>query len=116
MQPYGPLAAKFPSGAAAALVWLDVVDEAGASVTVYDLQGLNPDTKVQSDLYGNIWFQSEEAGVVYLKIGDVTIPVFPSSSGGDGGLALINHVNDETPHPAYDDGPSLVALYENAKV
>lgn len=116
MQPYGPLSARFPSGAAAALVWMDVVNEAGDPVTVYDLQGLNPDTKVQSDLYGNIWFQSEEVGVVYLKIGDVTIPVFPSSSGGDGGLALINHINDTTPHPAYDDIPSLVLLFENGLV
>lgn len=30
--------------------------------------------------------------------------------------ALLDHVNDETPHPVYDDGPSLFLLYENAKV
>jgi hypothetical protein len=29
---------------------------------------------------------------------------------------LSEHVNSETPHPIYDDGPSLVLLYENAKV
>jgi len=47
----------------------------------------------------------------------------------DGILALINeavipggssiievHVNDLTPHPVYDDGPSLELLYQNAKV
>lgn len=31
-----------------------------------------------------------------------------------GDLAL--HVNDPTPHPAYDDGPSFALLYQNAKV
>lgn len=30
--------------------------------------------------------------------------------------SLADHVNDETPHPAYDDGPSLLLLYLNAKV
>lgn len=30
--------------------------------------------------------------------------------------ALIAHINSETPHPAYDDGPSLLLLYQNAKV
>lgn len=34
----------------------------------------------------------------------------------EGGTALTNHVNSETPHPVYDDGPSLTLLYENAKV
>ena len=29
---------------------------------------------------------------------------------------LDDHINDETPHPAYDDGVSLVLLYTNAKV
>lgn len=28
---------------------------------------------------------------------------------------LDDHINDETPHPAYDDGVSLVLLYQNAK-
>jgi hypothetical protein len=26
------------------------------------------------------------------------------------------HINSETPHPAYDEGPSLLLLYANAKV
>ena len=32
--------------------------------------------------------------------------------------SLTDHVNSPTPHPAYDspDGPSLVLLYQNAKV
>lgn len=29
---------------------------------------------------------------------------------------LAEHVNSPAPHPVYDDGPSLVLLYENAKV
>lgn len=30
--------------------------------------------------------------------------------------AIDVHVNSTTPHPVYDDGPSFVLLYENAKV
>ena len=30
--------------------------------------------------------------------------------------AIADHVNDPTPHPAYDDLPSLVLLYENALI
>jgi hypothetical protein len=29
---------------------------------------------------------------------------------------LQNHVDSPLPHPVYDDGPSLLLLYENAKV
>lgn len=29
---------------------------------------------------------------------------------------LQDHINAATPHPAYDDGPSLLLLYQNAKV
>lgn len=29
---------------------------------------------------------------------------------------MASHVNDKTPHPVYDDGPSLLLLYQNAKV
>ncbi len=40
-----------------------------------------------------------------------------SDEGVDGDvLALIDHINSATPHPVYDDGPSLLLLYENAKV
>lgn len=31
-------------------------------------------------------------------------------------MDLEEHINDPTPHPVYDDGPSLAILYENAKV
>lgn len=46
----------------------------------------------------------------------------PTSSGGGGGggdtsdEAILAHINSLTPHPVYDDGPSLFLLYENAKV
>jgi hypothetical protein len=39
-----------------------------------------------------------------------------SGGGGSDGLALTAHINSATPHPVYDDGPSLALLYENAKV
>lgn len=29
---------------------------------------------------------------------------------------LMDHINSLSPHPVYDDGPSLLLLYENAKV
>lgn len=29
---------------------------------------------------------------------------------------LLAHVNDPEPHPIYDDGPSLLLLYQNSKV
>lgn len=55
-----------------------------------------------------------------LKIGDGVTPWLdlPYSSGSvssdlDG---LQAHIDDPTPHPVYDDGPSLALLYENAKV
>jgi hypothetical protein len=34
----------------------------------------------------------------------------------DMNAAIENHVNDEEPHPSYDDGTSLLLRYENAKV
>lgn len=54
-----------------------------------------------------------------LKIGDGTrawseldyfVPADPGSA------SLSEHVDSQTPHPVYDDGPSLALLYENAKV
>ena len=29
---------------------------------------------------------------------------------------LTDHIQSEAPHPVYDDGPSLLVLYNNAKV
>lgn len=30
--------------------------------------------------------------------------------------AILAHIRNSTPHPVYDDGPSLVLLYQNAKI
>lgn len=44
----------------------------------------------------------------------------PYSSGGADipvdQASLADHINNPTPHPVYDDGPSLFLLYQNAKV
>jgi Major tropism determinant N-terminal domain len=29
---------------------------------------------------------------------------------------LLDHINSALPHPVYDEGPSLVLIYQNAKV
>jgi hypothetical protein len=55
-----------------------------------------------------------------LKIGDgytswIDLPYFISDDPIDPST-LPAHINSELPHPVYDDGPSLVLLYENAKV
>lgn len=59
------------------------------------------------------------------KLGDGETPYndlpyfIPSGDGGSEPLPpgdLADHVNDTTPHPVYDDGPSLLLIYENAKV
>lgn len=40
-----------------------------------------------------------------------------SGSGGEAPPAdLAAHISDPTPHPVYDDGPSFVLRYQNAKV
>lgn len=39
-----------------------------------------------------------------------------AGGGGSDGAALVAHINSATPHPVYDDGPSLALLYQNAKV
>lgn len=56
-----------------------------------------------------------------LKFGDGNtrwndLPYFGSGSGGPSDEELLAHINSLTPHPVYDDGPSLTLLYENAKV
>jgi hypothetical protein len=37
-------------------------------------------------------------------------------SGGNAQALVDAHINSETPHPVYDEGPSLFLLYQNAKV
>lgn len=42
---------------------------------------------------------------------------FANSGGGaEARQALDDHINSDSPHPVYDDGPSLKLLYLNAKV
>lgn len=63
------------------------------------------------------------------KLGDgrsrwLDLPEF--TPGGGGPISSVDleavrvliqeHVDDQSPHPAYDDMPSLVLLYQNAKV
>lgn len=40
----------------------------------------------------------------------------PSSAEAGEVVDLGAHIDSLTPHPVYDDGPSLLLLYENAKV
>ncbi len=42
--------------------------------------------------------------------------VAEANDGGTTPENLFAHVNSSSPHPIYDDGPSLFLLYENAKV
>jgi hypothetical protein len=51
-----------------------------------------------------------------VKVGDgfTSWNLLPYS--GEGSIALQSHIESLTPHPVYDDGPSLTLLYENAKV
>lgn len=57
-----------------------------------------------------------------LKIGDGFTPytqlpyISGTVTGGTNDEALQAHIESAEPHPAYDDGPSLVLLYQNAKV
>lgn len=64
-----------------------------------------------------------ERGTGKFKVGDGTsrwseLPYFTpgTSSGGPTSQELIDHIDDPDPHPVYDNGASLVLLYENAKV
>lgn len=54
-----------------------------------------------------------------VKVGDGSklwndLPYFGGSAGET--AALLEHIDAAEPHPAYDEGPSLNLLYENAKV
>ena len=55
------------------------------------------------------------------KIGDgvskwIDLPYFVPEGESTPALGLDEHINSETPHPVYDDGPDLMLLYLNAKV
>jgi hypothetical protein len=57
-----------------------------------------------------------------LKVGDGFTPyrdlpyLGGTVSGGTDDASLAAHISSATPHPVYDDGPSLLLLYNNAKV
>ena len=57
-----------------------------------------------------------------MKIGDGVTPwttldyFIPQPDGVQAGSTLAEHITAPLPHPIYDDGPSLVLLYQNAKV
>lgn len=47
--------------------------------------------------------------------GGVPGPRGEDGEAGDGSL-LVEHLSDTTPHPAYDDLPSLTLLFENGLI
>lgn len=53
-------------------------------------------------------------GAKVVSVGDTVPP--GSGTGGITDEQLLVHVNDTTPHPVYDDLPSLTLLFNNALV
>lgn len=43
-------------------------------------------------------------------------PGVPGQDGEDGTAAVVAHIADTTPHPAYDDTPSLTLIFENGLI
>lgn len=76
----------------------------------------------------NVVLENIEPETIVVEVGDpqpaeIQVEVFDAGLVGASGpvgpsnIGLItDHVNSENPHPNYDDGSSLVLLYENAKV
>jgi len=62
-----------------------------------------PSVRVSPSSYGTIQVQ-----------GGVPGPPGANGASADGAVAL--HIADTTPHPAYDDLPSMVLLFENGLV
>lgn len=58
--------------------------------------------------------QQDPAHIVVLAASTVAGP--KGDPGEDTADILEEHINAEEPHPAYDNGPDLTLLYENAKV
>lgn len=56
------------------------------------------------------------SGLEYFNPGENVAPLPPD--GGASDAAVWAHINSATPHPIYDNdnGPSLLLLYQNAKV
>lgn len=68
----------------------------------------------------NVTVETVAPSETVVEIQDVGLvgPPGPQGLPGDvaGEIELDAHVNSLTPHPVYDDGPSLSLLYENVKV
>lgn len=56
--------------------------------------------------------------LVYYWDAETVQAMIAASAGSPGGVTgdLGAHISSPTPHPVYDDGPSLLLLYQNAKV
>lgn len=54
--------------------------------------------------------------VTVSDIGEKGDPGQDGSGGEELLIALDEHVNSPSPHPVYDDGPSFLLSYQNAKV
>lgn len=52
----------------------------------------------------------------YLNEADLVEAIQLIVDAGGAVPGLESHIQDPTPHPAYDDAPSLLLLYQNAKV
>lgn len=82
-------------------------------------QGLETDTKRVRIGDGHTRFVALDFYMPSQEVMETIDQALLNAGAGDGGAAqaaLTAHINSETPHAAYDDGPDLVLLYENAKV
>lgn len=61
---------------------------------------------------------------VVVQVSDVGLPGPAGRDGRDGidgqdgsdmSYLVAEHIESQTPHPVYDDGPSFLLLYQNAK-
>lgn len=65
-----------------------------------------------SDIYVTVTESPVE--VIEVLVGDIQGPPGPQGPPGESeGETVALHLMDPTPHPVYDDMPSLVLIYEN---
>lgn len=107
------------------LVWSYDFQPMLTNVSPIDLDSLPMDIPQIDPVSGQRLVVNTVAG----RSGDVdatelAVALAPFFGGGGGGgneggsdtVALVTHINSLTPHPVYDDGPSFLLLYQNAKV
>ena len=94
------------------------------SVTIRFRRGRSSEWQIKNPIIAEAEpaYETDTGG---LKMGDGVTPynelsycIYPYQEGSGGEVtdeALLAHINSLTPHPVYDDGPSLVLLYENVK-